>query len=55
MKKSIVVSFIVNGKLPAFFTETRFFEIIVQVEKLSQLFTLCKLRRFPYERNSNCN
>ena len=36
----------VNGKPHTFFSGPRFFEIIVAVEKLSQLFTLFKLRRF---------
>ena len=38
--------FTVNGKPPTSFSRPRFFEIIVAVEKLSQLFTLFKLRRF---------
>lgn len=38
--------YIVNGKPHTFFSGPRFFEIIVAVEKLSQLFTLFKLRRF---------
>ena len=39
-------SYKVNGKPHTFFSGPRFFEIIVAVEKLSQLFTLFKLRRF---------